>query len=170
MSSVDSLTYDEMLRAYRNNIRWLGLSDSERNVMALLLTEQQWSGDPLSPEDISNVTGLARSSISAITSKLVGLGLIESVIDYTSDTRGRRKTLYSVTRGLAGLVMFGIRRIVVQLQDIVSELKVATHSASDVPDSLKIVEKSMNEAVHFLKFLTKCSDQLIADTSQYDTA
>jgi len=162
MVNRDSITYDEILRAYRNNIRWLGLSDSARNVMAFLLTENQWTGEPQSPEDIGKATGLARSSISAIMSQLIGLGLVESKVDTSEDVRGRRRTLHTVNRGLSGLILFGLRRLVVQLQDIVGELRATAGStAKDDSKAQKILETSIVEAERFLRLLSGFSDQVI---------
>ena len=169
MVNRDSPTYDEMLRAYRNNIRWLGLSDSARNVMAYLLTESQWTGEPHSPEDIGNATGLARSSISAIMSQLIGLGLVESKIDTSDEVRGRRRTLHTVNRGLSGLVLFGLRRLVVQLQDIVGELKATKNSTLDGSDALRILDNSIEEAERFLRILSGCSDQVLSEASMHDS-
>ena len=123
MIHKDSAVYRELIRAYRNNLRWIGVSDSARNVLAFLLAENQWTDESQSPEDISNETGLARSSISSIMSQLTGLGLVESEIDPTDEVVGRRKNLHTVSKGLSGLVMFGLRRLVLQLQDLAEELK-----------------------------------------------
>ena len=162
MTHRDTMAYTELNRAYRNSLRWLGLSDSARNVLAFLLTEEQWTDNAQSPEDICNATGLARSSVSAIMSKLAGLGLIESEIDLSEEVIGRRRTLHKVGRGLSGLATFGLRRLVVQLQDLVGELKVVQsvigkkeHAAQNV------LRVSVKDAELILQIISACSNDVL---------
>ncbi|MHA1948348.1 MAG: hypothetical protein ACXAAO_15850 [Candidatus Thorarchaeota archaeon] len=158
----DSLGYDELRRTYRNNLGWLGLNDSEREVLSFLLVENQWTDNPQSPEDIANATGLARSTISAIMSKLIGLGLTETIMDIsTGDVVGRRKNFYKVRRGLSGIIIFGVRRIVVELNNLVSDLNTSLnlldkkdHGARD------ILRQSIDEAHSSLAVLIDCLEKI----------
>ena len=163
MTHKDSMIYHELIRAYRNNLRWIGVSDSARNVLAFLLAEDQWTDESQSPEDICNATGLARSSISAIMSRLIGLGLVESQIDPSDEVVGRRKHLHTVGRGLSGLVMFGLRRLVFQLQDLTAELKVAQGTV-DKKDHAgrEVLRLAIEEIDRNLKILTICTDNVMA--------
>jgi DNA-binding transcriptional ArsR family regulator len=162
MAHRDTIGYTELNRAYRNSLRWLGLSDSARNVLAFLLTEQQWTANSQSPEDICKATGLARSSVSAIMSKLTGLGLIESEIDLSEEVVGRRRTLHKVGRGLSGLAIFGLRRLVVQLQDLAGELKAAQRVIDKKEHAAQnILRISVDDAELILQIVSTCSDDVL---------
>ncbi|MHA1909827.1 MAG: helix-turn-helix domain-containing protein [Candidatus Thorarchaeota archaeon] len=165
MTHRESIAYNELLRAYRNNLRWLGLSDSARNVLAFLLTEKQWTDQPQSPEDICNATGLARSSISAIMSQLTSLGFVESEIDTSEEVVGRRKTLHRVGKGLTGLILFGLRRLNVELQALVNDLS-ATISTTETKNHVaqNVLRISLEEAERNLQIISSCSEQVLEES------
>ena len=98
------------------------MSEAARDILSVLLTEYYWSNDALSPEELASITGYSRGSISVAISQLRSLGFIETRIDTSQEGRGRRPTLYALSEGLSGLIMFGIRRLGVELEGILNEV------------------------------------------------
>ncbi|MFW9814015.1 MAG: hypothetical protein ACFFF9_16250, partial [Candidatus Thorarchaeota archaeon] len=92
-----------------------------RDILSVLLTEYYWSSEALSPEELASITGYSRGSISVAISQLRSLGFIETRVDTKQEGRGRRPTLYALSEGLSGLIMFGIRRLGVELEGILNE-------------------------------------------------
>lgn len=121
MTDRDSVLYTRFLRICKKHLQWIGLSEAARDILSLLLTEYYWSHDALSPEEIASMTGYSRGSISVAISQLRSLGFIETRVDTTQEGRGRRPTLYALSEGLSGLIMFGIRRLGVELEGMLNE-------------------------------------------------
>lgn len=126
MSGKDSAAYERFVRICKKHLRWLGLSGASRDVLTVLLLENYWSGKPLSPEEICSLTGFSRSSVSVIISQLEVIGIVDGHIDSSQTGRGRRRTLYSVSGGLSSLTLFGIKRIAVELQDLIDDVESIT--------------------------------------------
>ena len=122
MAERDSLAYEKLVRLCRRQLKWLGLSEASRDVLSMLLVESYWSGDSLTPEEICDATGFSRGSISVALSQLSGLGFIDGHSDPTQKGRGRKRTKYTISEGLSGLVVFGIRKLRVDLEGIITEL------------------------------------------------
>ncbi|MFW9891774.1 MAG: hypothetical protein ACFFFO_06210, partial [Candidatus Thorarchaeota archaeon] len=117
----DSVSYIKFLRICKKHLQWIGLSEAARDILSVLLTEYYWSSEALSPEELASITGYSRGSISVAISQLRSLGFIETRVDTTQEGRGRRPTLYALSEGLSGLIMFGIRRLGVELEGILNE-------------------------------------------------
>ena len=81
MSNRDSLAYEKLVTLCRRQLKWLGLSDASRDVLALLLVESYWTGDALTPEEVCTSTGYSRGSISVALSQLSSLGFIDGHTD-----------------------------------------------------------------------------------------
>ena len=122
MTDRDSLSYIKLVRICKKHLQWVGLSEAARDILAVLLTENYWTGDPISPEELSSITGYSRGSISVAISQLRSLGFIESRMDMSQEGRGRRPTLYTLSEGLSGLIMFGIRRLNIELEGMLTEI------------------------------------------------
>ena len=122
MTDRDSILYIKFLRICKKHLQWIGLSEAARDVLSVLLTEYYWSNEALSPEELATITGYSRGSISVAISQLRSLGFIETRIDTSQEGRGRRPTLYALSEGLSGLIMFGIRRLGVELEGILNEI------------------------------------------------
>ncbi|MHA1959904.1 MAG: hypothetical protein ACW99U_06715 [Candidatus Thorarchaeota archaeon] len=120
MTDRDSIVYEKLVRVCRRHIQWIGLSEAARDILAVLLVENYWSGDPLSPEALSSITGYSRGSISVAVSQLRTLGFIETRMGPKQKGRGRPPTYYALTEGLSGLVMFGVRRLSVEIEGILT--------------------------------------------------
>lgn len=121
MTDRDSVSYIKFLRICKKHLQWIGLSEAARDILSVLLTEYYWSSEALSPEELASITGYSRGSISVAISQLRSLGFIETRVDTTQEGRGRRPTLYALSEGLSGLIMFGIRRLGVELEGILNE-------------------------------------------------
>ncbi|MFW9787750.1 MAG: hypothetical protein ACFFE2_10470 [Candidatus Thorarchaeota archaeon] len=121
MTNRDSVLYIKFLRICKKHLQWIGLSEAARDILSVLLTEYYWSNDALSPEELASITGYSRGSISVAISQLRSLGFTETRIDTSQEGRGRRPTLYALSEGLSGLIMFGIRRLGVELEGILNE-------------------------------------------------
>jgi DNA-binding transcriptional ArsR family regulator len=121
MTNRDSVSYIKFLRICKKHLQWIGLSEAARDILSVLLTEYYWSNEALSPEELASITGYSRGSISVAISQLRSLGFIETRVDTNQEGRGRRPTLYALSEGLSGLIMFGIRRLGVELEGILNE-------------------------------------------------
>ncbi|MHA1902862.1 MAG: hypothetical protein ACXADL_03985 [Candidatus Thorarchaeota archaeon] len=158
MANRDSLSYSKFVRVCKRHLQWIGLSESARDLLAFLLVERYWSGGPLSPEELSTLSGYSRGSVSVAISQLRSLGFVESRVDMNQPGRGRRPTLYAITDGLSGLVMFGLRRLTVEVEGILSDLE-SMKIELDASDSKarKAIESLEAEAEHNLNQLRKDS-------------
>ncbi|MFW9803636.1 MAG: hypothetical protein ACFFFC_13335, partial [Candidatus Thorarchaeota archaeon] len=121
MTNRDSISYVKFLRMCKKHLQWIGLSEAARDILSVLMADYYWSGHPSSPESLSAVTGYSRGSISVAISQLKSLGFIEGRVDTGQEGRGRRPTLYALSEGLSGLIMFGIRRLGIELEGILTE-------------------------------------------------
>ena len=131
LADRDSHTYLKLVRISKRHIQWIGLSEAAHDILAFLLVESYWTGGSLSPEELSSLAGYSRGSISVAISQLRSLGFIESRIDTTQSGRGRRATLYATTEGLSGLILFGIRRLTLELEGFLGELEAMSVSLGE---------------------------------------
>lgn len=122
MPRRDSLVYTKFSRICKKHLQWIGLSEAATDVLAVLLAEYYWSGKPLKSETLATITGYSRGSISAAISQLKSLAFIEGRVDTSQEGRGRRPTLYALSEGLSGLIMFGIRRLGIELEGLQNEI------------------------------------------------
>ncbi|MFW9800513.1 MAG: hypothetical protein ACFFD9_08755 [Candidatus Thorarchaeota archaeon] len=123
MTDRDSMTYNKLVRVCKRHLQWIGLSEAARDLLAVLLVENYWTSEPLSPEELSVITGYSRGSISVAVSQLRTLGFVESRLGPGERKRGRKPTFYALTEGLSGLVLFGVRRLGIELEGILSEIE-----------------------------------------------
>ncbi|MFW9807464.1 MAG: hypothetical protein ACFFFK_12115 [Candidatus Thorarchaeota archaeon] len=145
MTDRDSVLYIKFLRICKKHLQWIGLSEAARDILSVLLAEYYWSSEAISPEELASVTGYSRGSISVAISQLRSLGFIETRIDTNQEGRGRRPTLYALSEGLSGLIMFGIRRLGVELEGILNETNAMQGT----------VDKNEKRAIDALAALTK---------------
>ncbi|MFX1270085.1 MAG: hypothetical protein ACFFAX_00275 [Promethearchaeota archaeon] len=170
MTNRDSITYVRFLRICKKHLQWIGLSEAARDILSVLLADYYWSGQALSPEEIASVTGYSRGSISVAISQLRSLGFIEGRVDTTQEGRGRRPTLYALSEGLSGLVMFGIRRLGVELEGILTETTAMRATLdSGEKDAVKALTKLEKEAIRIAEQIREqvrriLSSKAIAET------
>ncbi|MCK5238129.1 MAG: hypothetical protein KAR33_01205 [Candidatus Thorarchaeota archaeon] len=131
MIGRDSMVYLRITRICKRHLHWVGLSEAARDVLATLLVEHYWSEEPISSEELALITGYSRGSISVAISQLRTLGFIESRIDTSHQGRGRKPTYYVLTEGLSGLVMFGVRRLSLELEGMLGEVEALKASVQD---------------------------------------
>ncbi|MCK5264615.1 MAG: hypothetical protein KAR03_03325 [Candidatus Thorarchaeota archaeon] len=172
MTDRDSLSYIKLVRICKKHLQWVGLSEAARDILAVLLTENYWSGDPISPEVLSSITGYSRGSISVAISQLRSLGFIESRVDMKQEGRGRRPTLYTLSEGLSGLIMFGIRRLNIELEGMLTEImtmKAMIDSQDEVAvNALTAMEREANSNADRLREFTRriLSAKAVLDADQ----
>jgi DNA-binding transcriptional regulator GbsR (MarR family) len=155
MTQRDSITYVKLTRICKKHLQWVGLPEAAKDILATLLVENYWSGEPLSPEDLSTIVGYSRGSISVALSQLRSLGFIESRIGMKNTGRGRRPTLFAVSEGLSGLVLFGVRRVGIEIEGILTELE-SLRSSTEPEDvegqkALDLLEKEATTNAHKLR-------------------
>lgn len=122
MSDRDSVTFLRLVRLCKKHIQWVGLSEAAHDILALLLVENYWSGNALTPEEISTVNGYSRGTISVSLSQLKSLGFIDGILDPEQRGRGRKRIKYAITDGLSGLITFGVKKLDFELGAIIDEL------------------------------------------------
>jgi DNA-binding transcriptional regulator GbsR (MarR family) len=119
----DSLVYIKLSRITKKHLHWIGLSEAAQDVLTALLVEHYWTKEPLSTDDMLDLTGYSRGSISVAISQLRNLGFIESRTDTSHPGRGRKPTFYEVAEGMSGIVTFGVRRLSLELEGILREVE-----------------------------------------------
>ncbi len=122
MSDRDSVTFTRLVRLCKKHIQWVGLSEAAHDILALLLVENYWSGNALTPENISEINGYSRGTISVSLSQLKSLGFIDGILDPNQRGRGRKRIKYAITDGLSGLIAFGVKKLDFELGAIIDEL------------------------------------------------
>ena len=160
MGKRDSLAYDRMVKLTRRQLGWLGLSEASRDVLALLLVEDYWTGSPLSPEEICKMSGYSRGSMSVILSQLKSLGFIEGQTDSNQKGRGRRRVRYSMNGGLSGLVIFGIRKLRIDLEGLVGEMTaieelLGKEEAAERDIIIQLIDEASRNVTHLRHVATK---------------
>ena len=135
MTEKDSVTYMRLIRMCKKHLQWVGLSEASHDILALLLVENYWSETPLSPEDISTITGYSRGTISVSLAQLKSLGFIDSILDPDQKGRGRKRIMYTITGGLSGLIAFGVKKLDIELGGMIDELGALRETIS--PNEMK---------------------------------
>lgn len=169
MVEVDFCNNGELSNIIKKHLRWVGLSESAQDVLAVLIVENYCTGKALSPEEICSITGFARSSISVIISQLEVLGFIVGRLDTEQKRQGRKRTLFHVTGGISGLALFGLRRLVVELKDLLDEIEaIKVGVASDNEASIRLLSVLEEESAINLEHLEKCSRWIKSSKALFD--
>ncbi|MHA1927342.1 MAG: hypothetical protein ACTSV2_02050 [Candidatus Thorarchaeota archaeon] len=159
----DSALYLTLTRICKRHLHWIGLSEAARDILTTLLVEHYWSNEPMSAEELANITGYSRGSISVALSQLRTLDFIESRIVSGHQGRGRRPTHFALTKGLSGIVMFGVRRLSLELESMLGELEVLQDSSTEGDAPLRSRLKNLeNETASNLDNLRKYIRQIRA--------
>ncbi|MFW9849578.1 MAG: hypothetical protein ACFFF4_10565 [Candidatus Thorarchaeota archaeon] len=169
MVKRDSVAYTRLVALCRRQIGWLGLSEAARDTLALLLVEDYWSNEPLSPEEICSLTGYSRGSMSVVLSQLKSLGFIEGRTDVGQKGRGRRRVRYSMNQGLSGLVIFGLRKLRIDLEGLVGEMSAIEELlGSDEKSEKLIVLQLIDEATRNIAHLRDAVTQILSSRARID--
>lgn len=159
----DSLVYIKLSRISKKHLHWIGLSEAARDVLASLLVEHYWTHEPLSSDDLAELTGYSRGSISVAISQLRNLGFIESRIDTSHPGRGRKPTYYEINEGLSGIVTFGVRRLSLELEGILREVEAMRLTLDDYDVDGRAALNSLEEETNRnLEQLRKYTRQIVA--------
>lgn len=123
MVNRESLIYVKLSRITKKHLHWIGLSEAALDVLTALLVEHYWTRESLSTDDMVDLTGYSRGSISVALSQLRNLGFIESRTDTSHPGRGRKPAYYEVAEGMSGIITFGVRRLALELEGILREVE-----------------------------------------------
>ncbi|MFW9919682.1 MAG: MarR family transcriptional regulator [Candidatus Thorarchaeota archaeon] len=169
MKERDSLAYDRLVKLCRRQLGWLGLSESSRDILALLLVEDYWTNEPLTPEEICDLTGYSRGSMSVILSQLKSLGFIEGQTDSGQKGRGRRRVMYSMNQGLSGLVLFGLRKLRIDLEGMLGEMiAIEEILGAEESDELEVVAQLIEEATKNIAHLREAGTKILSSRATID--
>jgi DNA-binding transcriptional regulator GbsR (MarR family) len=172
MANHDSLIYIKLSRITKKHLHWIGLSEAARDVLTALLVEHYWTREPLSTDDLVELTGYSRGSISVAISQLRNLGFIESRLDTSHPGRGRKPAFYEVAEGMSGIVTFGVRRLSLELEGILREVESMKLSidTSDIAgrNALDILEEETNRNLDQLRKYTRqiIASRVLSETIQ----
>ncbi|MFW9843756.1 MAG: hypothetical protein ACFFEV_04205 [Candidatus Thorarchaeota archaeon] len=163
------MAYKKLVTLCRRQLKWLGLSEASRDVLALLLVESYWTGESLTPEEISDETGFSRGSISVALSQLSGLGFIDGQTDPKQKGRGRKRTKFTISEGLSGLIVFGIRKLRIDLEGIISELAaIETIVDSSDDNATRVIRILEEEASRNLTNLRDAIQAVLSSRAQIE--
>jgi DNA-binding transcriptional regulator GbsR (MarR family) len=147
------------MRLLKKHIQWIGLSDASHDILALLLIENYWSGETLTPEEISKVTGYSRGTISVSLSQLKSLGFIDGILDPDQKGRGRKRIMYAITDGLSGIISFGVKKLDIELSAIIDELgalrEILGDDAGNASTTIIALEEEAQRNIIHLKEVAK---------------
>ncbi len=174
MVQHDSMAYRNLHRIIRKHLQWIGLSDAARDILSSLLVEFYWTHKPLSTDDLVELTGYSRGSISVAVSQLKSLGFIESRVITSHSGPGRRPVLYELTDGISGIVMFAVRRVSIELEGLLREIEGMRLSMDDSEfeerSSLAWLQKETERNLdHIRKYLRQIiASEALSKTSELE--
>ncbi len=123
MKEINDEAQNQIRRILEVGAQWMGLQRTSGAVLATLYVHEYINQEHLSIKSISEHTGLSTSTISPITSQLESLGIIVGQSDVANQTRGRRKTVFSLRMGIQDLLHLGIRNYMNHVRRILGDIE-----------------------------------------------
>ena len=123
MKEIKGEVQDQIRRILEIGVQWMGLQRTFGDVLSVLYIHECTNREHLSIKRLSELTRLSTSTISPICSQLESLGIIVGQSVAANQTRGRRKTVFSLRMGIQDLLHLGIRNYMNHVRRILGDIE-----------------------------------------------
>ncbi|MHA2027074.1 MAG: hypothetical protein ACXACG_00320 [Candidatus Thorarchaeota archaeon] len=151
MREINDEAQDQIRRILELGAQWIGLQRTSGVILSILYIHECTDREQLSIRRMSELTGLSASTISTICSQLEAFGIIVGQSGKSNQTRGRRKTVFSLRIGIHDLLHLGIKNYMNHVRRILGDIEtIKNDSGFNDLDSHLTMDRVANEINQFL--------------------
>jgi DNA-binding MarR family transcriptional regulator len=153
--------FDEIREISRRHLSWVDQSDATLDILSLLIASYYTGDKWLSADQICELSGYARSTVSGIIGQLEDLKLVTVKPDTNSIGQGRRRNLYRLLRGFRDLFLFEIRKVALGINYILRDLSIL-HTTDLSDDDVLGYDKFKRDIQTGSSLFSKCETEILS--------